>query len=131
MDYEEDFLTFSKLFEEGFKKPNFKSEKFSELWCDIDVMMCREALSGPFYNIVEDHNCDYVFEGNHEYFKEIKSCEYFLNLCLDIVKLYKSKINEVEPVTLDEKEDKQIMLIQADIMEKLSFMAYNTQKDRR
>ncbi|KZL89955.1 hypothetical protein [Clostridium magnum] len=129
-EYEENLLSFSRLFEEGFKKPNFKTKKFTELWYDVDVLMCREALSGPFYHVDMYYNCDYVFEGEHEWFKEIRSCEDFLNWCLSIIKLYKSKINQVDSIIPDEKEDKQIMLLQADIMEKLSFMVYDIQKDR-
>ncbi|MPM82333.1 hypothetical protein SDC9_129394 [bioreactor metagenome] len=129
-EYEKTFLLFSRLFEEGFKKPNFKTEKFKELWYDVDVLMYREALSGPFYTVDMYYNCDYVFEGEHECFKEVGSCEDFLNWCLNIIKSYKNKINQVDTIINDEKEDKQIMLLQAEIMEKLSFMVYDIQKDR-
>lgn len=128
--YEENLLLFSRLFEEGFNVPNIKTKKFTELWYDVNLLMCREALSGPFYNVDMYYNCDYVFEGIHECFKEIRSCEDFLNWCLSIIKYYKIKIQQVDTTVSDEKEDKQILLLQAEVMEKLSFMAYDIQKDR-
>ena len=81
-EYEENLLLFSRLFEEGFNRPNIKTKKFTELWYDVDLLMGREALSGPFYHVDMYYNCDYVFEGEHEYFKEIRSCEDLLNWCL-------------------------------------------------
>lgn len=129
-EYEENLLLFSRLFEEGFNRPNIKTKKFTELWYDVDLLMSREALSGPFYHVDMYYNCDYVFEGEHEYFKEIRSCEDLLNWCLSIIKFYKSKINQVDAILSDEKEDKQILLLQAEVMEKLSFMVYDIQKDR-
>lgn len=85
-EYEENLLLFNKLFEEGFNRPNLKTEKFIQLWHDVDLLIGREALSGPFYHVDMYYNCDYVFEGSHEHFKEIRSCEDFLNWCLSIIK---------------------------------------------
>ena len=128
--YEENLLLFNRLFEEGFNKPNLKTEKFNELWYDVDLLMGREALSGPLYHVDMYYNCDYVFEGKHECFKDLRSCEDFLNWCLNIIKSCKSKIDQVDAIFSDEKEDKQILLLQVEVMEKLSFMAYDIQKDR-
>lgn len=129
-EYEETFFLFNRIFEEGLEPPNLKTEKFIELWYDVDLEMSREMLAGPFYSVTIYYNCDYVFEGKHEYFKEIRSCEDFLNWCLNIIKNYKSKIEQVDAIGAIEKEDKHILLLQAEVMEKLSFMVYDIQKDR-
>lgn len=110
-EYEENLLLFNRLLEEGFDRPNLKTKKFTELWYDVDLLMGREALSGPFYIVDMYYNCDYVFEGKHECFKEIRSCEDFLNWCLSIIKCYKNKIKQVDAIVSDEKEDKQILLL--------------------
>lgn len=39
--YEETFLLFNKLFEEGFHRSNLKTEKFIELRNDVNLMMSR------------------------------------------------------------------------------------------
>lgn len=122
-------MLFSRLFEEGFNKPELKTKKFITLWYDVDVDVL-DFLAGPFYNIDTCYNCDYVFEGNHEYFKEIKSCENFLDWCLEIIKLYISKIEELDCINPSEEDDKRIMLLQASVFEKLTYMAYDIQKDR-
>lgn len=44
------------------------------------------------------HNYDYVFQGKHECFKEIRSCEDFLSWCLNIIKTYKDKIKQVHTI---------------------------------
>lgn len=126
-EYEEYFLLFSRLFEEGFNRPELKTKKFITLWYDVDVL---DLLAGPFYSIDTRYNCDYVFEGTHEYFKEIKSCEDFLNWCLKIIKLYISKIEELDCVNHSEEDDKRTMLLQASVFERLTYMAYDIQKDR-
>ncbi|WP_315118406.1 hypothetical protein [uncultured Clostridium sp.] len=129
-DYEETLLLFNKLFNEGFYKPNFKTKKFNDLWYDVDMLLFRDALAGPFYQIHTHDNCDYVFEGKHESFKEIRSCEDFLNWCLNIIECYRNIINQVGSIDANEEKDKQVLLSQAAVMEKLSFIAFDIQKDR-
>ena len=58
-----------------------------------------------------------------------RNCEDFLNWCLNIIKHYKSKIEQVDAIGAIEKEDKHILLVQAEVMEKLSFMVCDIQKD--
>lgn len=128
--YEENFLLFNSLFEEGFNRPNLKTQKFIELWYDVILLMSREMLSGPFYNIKMYYNCDYIFKGENVLFKEIRSCEDFLNWCLNIAKDYNFKIQQLDAIDSNEEDDKTILLIQAEAMIKLSYMAYEIQKDR-
>lgn len=129
-EYEDNFILFRKLFEEGFSKPSLKTDKFIGLWYNVDLLMVREALSGPFYNVATYYNCDYVFEGKREYFKEINTCEDFLNWCLNIIKRYKNKINLTNASDCIEEQDKGTLLVQAETMKKLSYMVYDIQKDR-
>lgn len=115
------------MFEETFYNPKFKTRKFHEL--DQDLEGLQDTIAGPFYSIYTNKNCDYVFEGDREVFKGIKSCEDYLNWCLDIIKDYKNMVNEIKACSEDEKEDKEVLLSKAIVMEKMSYLAFNIQND--
>jgi hypothetical protein len=90
--------------------------------------LLTDGLAGPFYSICKDGNCDYVFKGEHEAFKGIKNNESFLCWCLDIVNDYRNKVNNINAVDMNEKGDKQMLLEQIKIMERLSYIAVNIQR---
>ncbi|MCB2300919.1 hypothetical protein [Clostridium tagluense] len=92
--------------------------------------LLTDGLAGPFYSICKDGNCDYVFKGDHEVFKGIKNNESFLSWCLDIVEDCRNRVNNINAVNINEKEDKQVLLEQTKIMERLSYIAVNIQKCR-
>lgn len=125
----EEVKIFKELFEQAFYiSPKFKTNKLKEFWSDMELL--RDALAGPLYSIYSNGNCDYVFKGKHEAFKEIKNNESFLSWFLYIVEDYKTRINIINAVNMDEKEDKQVLLQQAKIMERLSYIAVDIQKRR-
>ena len=88
-------------------------------------------LAGPFYSICKDGNCDYVFKGDHEIFKEMKNNELFLSWCLEVVEDYRNRVNNINAVNMNEEEDKQVLLEQTKIMERLSYIAVDIQKRRK
>ena len=120
---------FKELFDQAFYvSPKFKTNKIKEFWSDMELLI--DALAGPFYSIYRDGNCDYVFKGDHEAFKGMKNNALFLSWCLDIVEDYRNRVNNINAVNIGEKEDKQVLLEQTEIMERLSYIAVNIQKCR-
>ena len=97
---------------------------------NTDMWVVKDGFAGPFYSIYKDGNCDYVFKGDHELFKGIKNNESFLSWCLDIVEDYRNRVNNINAVNINEKEDKQVLLEQTKIMERLSYIVVNIQKCR-
>ena len=120
---------FRELFEYAFySKSKFKTNKIKEFWSDMELL--RDGLAGPFYSIYIDGNCDYVFKGDHEAFKGIKNNELFLSWCLEVVEDYRNRVNNIDAVNMNEKEDKQVLLEQTKIMERLSYIAVDIEKSR-
>lgn len=126
MNNEENLMLFKKLFKETFYNTKFKTRRFYEFYQDLEGL--QDTIAGPFYSIYKDGNCDYVFEGDREIFKGIKSCEDYLKWCLDIVKDYKNRVNELKAYCENEKKDKEVLLSKAIAMEKMSYLAVNIQK---
>ncbi len=130
MENKENLLLFKELFEEGFynTKSKLKTRKFRNFY--IDTELIRDSIAGPFYSIYMKGNCDYVFNGNHENFKRIKNCEDYLTWCLEIIAHYKNKVNEEKAFDEKEEKDKQVLLSQIELMKRMSYMAFDIQKDR-
>lgn len=129
MNNTEKLIIFKELFEQAFyTKLKFNTNKFEESWCHLEML--SDLLAGPFYNIYTHGNCDYVFKGNHEAFQGIKNNEAFLSWCLNIVEDYRNIVNNTKAVNKNEKEDKQVLLKQTEIMERLSYIAVDIQKHR-
>lgn len=129
MNMKEKLISFKALYTEAFStRPKLETKKFKRVYedlCDIE-----DFNAGPFYHMYKYGECDYVFRGDHEYFKEIKNCDDFLNWCMDINRIYLERINKAKAINSKEEKDKQLLLTRATKMKRLFHLTVEIQKYR-
>lgn len=54
-----DLQLFRKLFYISFCRPILKTERFIDIWWDLERL--RDYLAGPLYTIKTEGNCNYVY----------------------------------------------------------------------
>jgi len=127
----DDLHMFRKLFGAAFYRPVFKTEKFVDLWWDLEGL--RDSLAGPLNSIASDGNCNYVYIDDR--FPGVDSPEKFLQWCLAIVDECRDLIMKHKPENLNkesdfkEEADFKTIIQQIDVMEVLSYLAYRIQSD--
>lgn len=113
---------FKNKFWLSFSRPQLVSDKFKDLWSDLETI--SDTLAGPLYSIYENGECKYVFYSDNEVFAEINNLIDFLNWCLHWVNLYRKEILNFIPDGLDENNDQKALLEKAQRLEELSYLAY-------
>jgi len=121
-----DLQMFRKLFWMSFFRPNFKTERFIDIW-DLDGL--SDALSGPLYTIKTEGNCNYMYTDEEGRFPGVDSPEKFLQWCLDIVDKCRDFLMKHQPENSNEEADFETIIRQIDGMEVLSHLAYRIQSE--
>src|SRR5690606_27477980 len=119
---------FKEIFWDSFHRPNLKSEKFTSLWESLEHI--NHHLAGPFYSIYSKGNCSYLFSTKTKEGSFVTPDD-FLYTCIELVKKYKLKIEEVSGDTEDELADKKVLLYQTDIKMELADLAYQIEMENQ
>ena len=118
---EEALVHFKEIFWDAFHKPALKTVKFQKLWERLEHI--NSLLAGPFYSILNNGNCTYVFEDKTR-FPGIDKPEDFFNRCIELTEKYKAEILKATTEGEEESEDKKVLLFQTDIKMELSETAF-------
>lgn len=121
-------VIFKKIFWSAFQRPKLNSQRFNDLWLDLEGI--SDWLAGPLSGIYNNGNCDYVFNDKDDRFPGINSLESFLEWENDLLEEYREGIFSKEPNGLREKSDYEVLYQQTEVMEVLVNLAYEIQKER-
>ena len=117
---------FKEIFWDGFHKPSLKSQKFQTVWESLEHL--NSLLAGPFYSILNQGNCDYVFDDKIR-FPAISHPDDFFTRCIELTEKYKEEILKVPAESDEERQDKKVLLYQTDIKMELSDLSYQILKE--
>ncbi|MDO0824871.1 hypothetical protein [Desulfosporosinus nitroreducens] len=123
-----DLQMFRKLFNISFCRPILKTERFIDIWWDLEGL--RDTLAGPLYTIKTKGNCNYVYTDEEGRFPGVDSPEMFLQWCLDIVDECRDILMKHQPENSNEEADFETIIRQIDGMEVLSHLAYRIQSEQ-
>jgi len=90
----------------------------------LDLEPIGDWLAGPLYSIKEHGECNYVFGDKKSRFPGVITPDDFLKWCLVLAKKYRDGIMAHAPVSADERADQEILLLMADEMVALSYLAH-------
>ncbi|KGK82908.1 hypothetical protein DP73_20130 [Desulfosporosinus sp. HMP52] len=111
-----------------FSRPILKTERFNDIWWDLDGL--RDYLAGPLYNIQTEGNCNYVYTDEEGRFPGVDSPEMFLKWCLDTVDKCRDILMKHQPENFNEEADFETIIRQIDGMEVLSHLAYRIESEQ-
>ena len=111
---------FKQKFWDGFHKPNLKSDKYKEIWQQLEPS--NNWLVGPLYSVYENANFDYLFH-DKERFAAVNTLNDFLEWANEIVANYKLATNAALPNEEAEKQDLDLLNFQIHIKSELIAIA--------
>jgi hypothetical protein len=103
-----------------------KSARFRELYFDRLTELIDLGLAGPFLSIARDGHCDYLF--TEQVLPNVHDADSFLEYCLYLGNEYRKAVQSEKAHDQIEKADLDILLEQADLIEKLSYLAHTILK---
>ena len=115
---------FKQKFWDGFHKPNLKSDKYKEIWQQLEPS--NDWLVGPLYSLYENANFDYLFH-DKERFAAVNTLQDFLEWANEIVANYKQAVEAGSCIGEIEKEDLNLLLYQIHIKSELISLAHQIQ----
>jgi hypothetical protein len=104
-----------------------KSELFRELYFDRLTELIDEGLAGPFLSIAANGHCDYLFREHR--LENVQDADSFLGYCLNLGREYREAVQSETAHDSVEKADLAILLEQAELLEKLSYLAHTILKE--
>lgn len=99
-----------------------KSARFRDLYFNRLTELIDLGLAGPFLSIAADGHCDYLF--SEQRLGNVHDANSFLEVCLDLGNEYRKAVQSEKPRDSVERADLEILLEQADLIEKLSYLAH-------
>lgn len=120
---------FRKLYWVAFCRPVLKTNKFNDIWCDLEGL--SDWLAGPLYSIETNGNCNYVYTDEEGRFPGVDNPDKFLRWCLSLVDRYRDSVMKHKPKSPSEETDFQTLIQQIDVMEVLSHLAYRIQGEQK
>src|SRR6266478_2317899 len=107
---------------------HLKSDRFRNLYFERLTELVDLGVAGLFLSIASDGHCDYLFAERR--LESIHNADSFLEWCLSLGKEYRNAVQSEKSHDSVEKADRDILLEQADLIEKLSHLAHAILKRR-
>lgn len=99
------------------------TKRFRMLYLDDLTDLIDLGLAGPFLAIDRNGNCDYIFSESR--IIGVREADDFLRDCLTQAEAYRNSVQSQEPLDTPEREDKKMLLGQAELIETLSYLAHS------
>ena len=123
----EELNKFREVFWDAFHRPKLKSEKYHNIWHNLEGV--NGMLAGPLFSIYESGDCNYIFI-DKDRFPEMNDADDLLNWLMGFVEEYRNTILLTRPESDDESDDLQVLLYQTDMKMELADLAYQIEKKR-
>jgi len=123
MDIQEQFKI---EFNNAFQWLKLATERAKDL--QVDLVMINEALAGPLFSILNDGNCNYVFENGEKRFPGVVTVEDFRSWAIQLAEKYRQGVEDFEALDSAETKDQEKLLEQALAMYRVAELAYQIQK---
>lgn len=122
----DDLDQFRQLFRSAFRNPRqvapkLRSKRFESIWAELEPI--GDWLAGPFYSIMEQGECNYVFDDKENRFPGVVTPDDFQQWCLDLAQKYRDGIIANAPANEIERTDQELLLQMADEMVAMSHFA--------
>ncbi len=112
-----DIEEYRKLFWDAFHRPELKSERFRQIWQELDLI--NDVLAGPFFSMYENGHIQYVFD-DHERFPKVNTIDDFKIWASYLINVYHDEVESIEkPEDKDEEYDLQVLRFQTETKNKL------------
>jgi hypothetical protein len=115
---------FKQKFWDGFHEPNLKSDKYIELWKQLEIS--DYWLAGPLYAMYENANINYLFIDQNR-FADINTLDDFVAWANEIIDNFKQGIAKVPAEKQVEQDDLNLLQYQIHIKLELITLASQIQ----
>jgi hypothetical protein len=99
---------------------DLRTDRFRNVYTQHLTELLDLGLAGPFHAIAANGNCDYLFKNN-----VLRRPEDLLDWGAEVAGAYREYALSVNPENADELADQRDLLLQADIIDELSHLAYS------